>query len=147
MLTGTLRGSGDTQPAMYSAIFNRNIVQLGLGWYLAFPMALGYIGIWFGIIAGRILDALVLSFIWWKRHWLQIALKKTDIYRIHLKHYPHDLQQRFLKEVRAPLMAQKGMMETVEIDRVKYKSILSYQEVFFQKNAYRISDKSREYEV
>ena len=141
MMTGTLRGSGDTQPAMYSAIFNRNLVQLGLGWFLAFPMAMGYIGIWFGIIAGRILDAVVLSFIWWKRHWLQIALKKTAIYRIHLKHYPKELQQQFLKEVRGPLMAQKGMVERVENDRVKYVSSASNQEVIFQKNNYQISVK------
>ncbi len=122
MLTGILRGAGDTKPAMYSAIFNRNIVQLAVAWCLAFPMGMGYVGAFLGIVFGRLLDAILMSYFWLKRKWIQVALEKTDIYRTHLRHLTVDNLAVYLKEVRTPLMANSGTLEIVDADKVIYRA-------------------------
>lgn len=121
ILTGTMRGAGDTKPAMYSAIINRNFVQLGFSWWLAFPMGMGYVGIWYGIFAGRILDSIVMSYFWFKQHWLQIALEKTAVYRTHLKHLSTIQLKQYLREVRRPMMAISGTLEVIGSDNVTYQ--------------------------
>ena len=121
MFTGILRGTGDTKPAMYSAIFNRNIIQLGFSWLLAFPLGMGYIGAFLGIIIGRMLDAILMSYFWLKRGWVKVALEKTAIYRTHLQYLSKENLQKYLKEVRGPLMAHTGTLEIVEVDKVIYQ--------------------------
>ena len=127
MLTGVLRGTGDTKPAMYSAIFNRNVVQLFIAWCLAFPMGMGYVGAWLGIVSGRVLDAVMMSYFWLRRKWIQVALEKTTIYRTHLQHLTANNLATFLKEVRTPLMAKSGTLEIVSTDKVIYKTANSEQ--------------------
>jgi len=122
MLTGILRGTGDTKPAMYSAIFNRNVVQLGFAWFLAFPMEMGYAGAFIGIVLGRVLDAVVMSYFWLRKNWIQVALKKTAIYRTHLQYLAKNNLTAFLKDVRTPLMAKSGTLEIVSADNVIYKT-------------------------
>ena len=138
ILTGTLRGAGDTKPAMYSAIINRNIVQLGVGYVLAFPFGMGYTGAWIGIIAGRVLDSIVLSYIWWKQNWLQVALKKTTIFRTHLQYLSSDNLQRYLEEVRRPMMKVSGTLEKVGPKKVIYKQGAFNQVVRFEKGGFRL---------
>lgn len=138
LLTGILRGAGDTKPAMYSAIFNRNVVQLGFAWFLAFPMGLGYVGAFLGIVLGRFLDAILMSYFWLKRKWIKVALEKTDIYRMHLHHLPPDNLASFLEEVRTPLMARRGTLEIVQTDKVIYRKarleqIYKFKEASFYK--------------
>lgn len=140
ILTGTLRGAGDTKPAMYSAIINRNIVQLGVGYILAFPFGMGYTGAWIGIIAGRLLDSIVLSYIWWKRNWLQVALKKTTIFRTHLQYLSANNLQRYLEEVRRPMMKVSGTLEKVNPETVIYKQGQLHQVIRFEKGDFRLID-------
>jgi len=126
--TGTLRGAGDTKPAMYSAIFNRNIVQLGLSYLLAFPLGFGYVGAWMGIIAGRVLDSIVMMYIWTRHKWMRVALEKTALFRTHLQYLTPENIDRYLEEVRTPLMAKSGMVE----------SVMEHQVVYFQSNTSKV---------
>ncbi len=121
VLSGTLRGAGDTKPAMYSSILNRSLVQLGLGWWLAFPMEMGFIGVWYGVIAGRIIDSIFLMVIWLRKKWIWVALKKTAVYRTHLIHLAQANLKRYLKEIRSPLMAENGTKELLEMGQVVYQ--------------------------
>jgi len=106
MLTGVLRGTGDTKPAMYSAIFNRN------------------------------LDAVMMSYFWLRRKWIQVALEKTTIYRTHLQHLAANNLATFLEEVRTPLMAKSGTLEIVSTDKVIYKTANSEQIYTFKNKTY-----------
>ena len=138
ILTGTLRGAGDTKPAMYSAIINRNIVQLGVAYVLAFPFGMGYIGAWFGIIVGRVLDSLVMSYIWWKQKWQKVALEKTNIFRTHLQYLSSDNLQRYLEEVRSPMMKVSGTLEKVSAEKVVYKQGDLHKVIRFEKEDFRL---------
>lgn len=138
IFTGTLRGAGDTQPAMYSAIINRTLIQLVIGWYLAFPLAMGYIGIWISIVIGRFLNGATLSYFWWRRQWMQTALQKTALYRTHLKHLSKAQQHKYLAEVRHPLMALPGMVEQVESHQVLYLRPGSIKTIHFNGKGYQV---------
>ena len=138
IFTGTLRGAGDTQPAMYSAIIHRSLIQLAIGWYLAFPLAMGYIGIWISILIGRFLNGVTLLYFWWRRRWIQTSLAKTEIYRTHLKHLSTAGLQQYLAEVRSPLMAEPGMVEQVDIQRVQYLSPAIQKTVYFSEGQYEL---------
>lgn len=120
IIVGTLRGAGDTQPAMLSALVNRTLLTVGFAWLLAFPLGMGSSGIWWGVIIGRILDTLTLGYIWWRRRWPEVALRKTALYRIHLRHLLPASMQHFLKHIRQRQMQEEGMQEVVDENGVTY---------------------------
>ena len=138
VLTGTLRGAGDTKPAMYSAIINRNFVQLSVSWWLAFPMGLGFVGVWWGIVVGRVLDSLVMSSFWVRKKWLMVALQKTPIYRQYLQHLSKEDLQQYLTAIRSPLMAQTGMTEVLKDKQVVYKKLEERTVIEFMEDRYFI---------
>lgn len=139
IMTGTLRGAGDTKPAMYSAIINRNMIQLGVGYLLAFPLGMGYVGVWLGIVVGRVLDSITMSYVWAKQKWLFVALEKTDIFRVHLKNLSDQNLQKYLTEVRTPLMQTKGTIEKVSAKKVIYQKGDFKKVVRFQRGDYVLS--------
>lgn len=139
IMTGTLRGAGDTKPAMYSAIINRNIIQLAVSYVLAFPMGMGYVGAWLGIVAGRILDSLTMSYVWAKQKWLQVALEKTEIFRTHLIHLSDSNLEKYLAEIRGPLMEKTGTLERVSTDSVIYQKGDFRQIIQFEKETYQVA--------
>lgn len=120
MATGTLRGAGDTKPAMMSTLLCRNLLTIGLAWLLAFPFKLGAMGIWYGIIIGRVLDGVYMWVVWRARKWQKVALRKTDLYRQHLRHLAEPVREEYLREVRTPLMAIAGAVEQVYEHEVIY---------------------------
>lgn len=134
--TGTLRGAGDTKPAMYSAIFNRNFIQLGVGYALAFPLGFGYEGVWVGIIAGRMLDSIVMLYFWTRKKWLRVALEKTDLFRTHLRKLDPKNLDRYLKEVRMPLMSINGTIERVTPNQVIYAHANENKTILFSQGNY-----------
>jgi len=139
IMTGTLRGAGDTKPAMYSAIINRNIIQLAVSYVLAFPLGMGYVGAWLGIVAGRILDSLIMSYVWAKQKWIQVALEKTDIFRTHLVHLSDSNLQKYLQEIRGPLMRKRGTLEKVTTDKVIYQKGDFRKIIQFDQGNYQIA--------
>ena len=120
IMTGAMRGAGDTQPAMYSAIINRSLLQLGVGWLLAFPLGMQYAGIWLGLSAGRIIDSFFLAIFWYRRNWKWVALRKTPIFRAHLAQLPKEELLRFLDQVRGPTMGVAGTQEVLRKNEVAY---------------------------
>ena len=64
------------------------------------------------------------------------ALEKTAIYRTHLKHLTPDSLDRYLKEVRRPIMSRKRTLELVKEDRVEYLSDGKIEAFVFRNGTY-----------
>lgn len=122
LITGTLRGAGDTRPAMISTLIGRNLLTIISAWILAIPVGLGAIGVWYGMAFGRVVDGIYMWWVWRARKWIDVALEKTVVYRTHLKALPKAEMQRYLKEVRSVYMAQPNTMEVVSDQKVEYRS-------------------------
>ena len=136
--TGTLRGAGDTKPAMYSAILNRNMVQLGVAYTFAVPLGMGYEGAWIGIIAGRMLDAIVMFYIWTRKKWLKVALEKTVLFRTHLQYLDPINLERYLNEIRMPLMSKSGTVEKILENQVIYLQAGKNKTIAFHQGDYKL---------
>ena len=120
--TGMMRGAGDTKPAMISSILGRNILTISLSWYLAFPMGMDFKGIWIGIAVGKLFDFVYMSIAWYRRQWYYVAIKRSEIYRVHLNLLSDKVMKDFLREVRGPQMALSGTKEYVTDADVTYRS-------------------------
>lgn len=121
LITGALRGAGDTKPAMISSIIGRNITSIVLGYIFAFPMGMDYLGVWYGIIIGRFVDAIYLWVVWRSRKWELFALKKSEVFRKHLKHLSKQKLDSFLDGYRTPQMAIPFTVEIVTDESVTYQ--------------------------
>ncbi|MEK7859250.1 MAG: MATE family efflux transporter [Elusimicrobiota bacterium] len=67
VLTGALRGSGNTRSALWANIVGHWAVGLPLGCYMAFGLGWGAPGLWGGLCAGLIAVCLRLRFDWSRR--------------------------------------------------------------------------------
>jgi MATE family multidrug resistance protein len=67
VLTGALRGLGDTQTALYANLAGHWIVGLPLGLFLGFGMKQGISGIWTGLAVGLFFVAVILTVAWKKK--------------------------------------------------------------------------------
>jgi putative MATE family efflux protein len=117
---GALRGAGDTLPAMFSTLMTRGVVSVCLAWLFAFPFGLGSTGVWYALAVGMALDGIVLGSRWRSNAWVGVALHRTELYRKHLQFLDEAVQQQYLADIRTPCMAQPGVQEKVESDRVVY---------------------------
>mgnify|MGYP001241161433 CR=1 FL=1 len=122
VITGILRGTGDTRPAMYSTLVFRNIITVGLGYLFAFQMDMGATGIWWGMVLGRLLDCIVMLIVWLRKNWLKTAISFTEIFRIHLNGLSERNMKSYLKKVRAPMMAVAGTQEIIDDKGVTYSN-------------------------
>lgn len=136
VVTGTMRGAGDTKPAMISSILGRNFLTIICAWYLAFPMGMDFNGVWIGMAIGKFFDTIYMSVSWYRRKWFYVALKKTEIYRTHLKSFSMDTLYKYCREVRGPLMAEEGTQEIVKPDGVVYQSAQRESKFQFSKDSY-----------
>jgi MATE family multidrug resistance protein len=71
VVTGSLRGAGDTRTPMACHLIGYWVIGLPLGALLCFRRGLGAPGLWMGLSAGLIAIGLVLSAFWWRtaREW------------------------------------------------------------------------------
>ena len=71
VVTGSLRGAGDTRTPMVCHLIGYWVIGLPLGALLCFRRGLGAPGLWMGLSAGLIAIGLVLSAFWWRtaREW------------------------------------------------------------------------------
>ncbi len=136
VVTGSMRGAGDTKPAMISSIIGRNILTIAFAWYLAFPMDMDFTGVWIGMAIGKLFDTIFMSVAWYRRGWFYVALKQTEIYRTHLKEFSLDMLYQYCREVRGSFMAQKGTLEIVNDDGVVYKSEAKETKFEFTQKSY-----------
>lgn len=141
VITGTMRGAGNTRPAMISSILGRNILTIFFAWYLAFPMGMDFQGIWMGMVIGKLFDCTFMFIAWYRRKWLLVALKKTEIYRTHLKDFSMDMLRKYLKEVRTPQMAIAGTLESIKEHQVLYINESQQTKVTFTKNEFKVETK------
>jgi len=128
---GALRGAGDSVPGLISTMVTRALISVSLAWVLAFPVGMGSVGVWIALAVGVVLESIYMSWRWRGDTWLKVALGKTALYRTHLRHLSAELQQRYLAEVRGPLMAQAGVGEVVGGDGVVYAGADSETEITF----------------
>lgn len=67
VLTGVLRGLGDTRSPMFWNFAGHWIFGLPFGYALCFGLGLGVVGLWSGLSAGLIIVAIMLFIVWWQR--------------------------------------------------------------------------------
>jgi MATE family multidrug resistance protein len=67
VLTGVLRGLGDTRSPMFWNFAGHWIFGLPFGYALCFGLGLGVVGLWSGLSAGLIIVAIMLLIVWWQR--------------------------------------------------------------------------------
>lgn len=117
---GALRGGGDSMPGLISTVFARTVIAVGFAWLLAFPLGMGSIGVWIGLAIGIVAEAIYMGIRWRGDTWIQVALRKTDLYRQHLHQLAPEVQAQYLREVRTPLMALPAAREQVNGQGVTY---------------------------
>ena len=67
VVTGALRGSGDTRTPMLCHLIAYWLLGLPLGYYLAFGRGWGAVGLWVGLCLGLIAIGLVLLTVWHRK--------------------------------------------------------------------------------
>lgn len=120
ILSGALRGAGDTRPALVGTLLGRWFTVVPLAWLLALPLGLGVEGVWWSLFVGTTVQALWIALRWRSRRWQGVALRKSELWRRHLRALDEGTATRFLREVRTPLMARPGAREVLEPDGVRY---------------------------
>jgi hypothetical protein len=66
------------------------------------------------------MDAAIMGVRWHGSAWIRVALHRTALYREYLHNLSPGAQQRYLREVRTPLMAVGDTHEAVGADGVIY---------------------------
>jgi MATE family multidrug resistance protein len=64
VLTGALRGTGDTRTPMITNLVGYWLLGLPLGWWLCFRRGVGVPGLWIGLCTGLITVAMTLLAVW-----------------------------------------------------------------------------------
>ncbi len=136
VVNGSLRGAGDTMPGLWGTILGRIIVAVSLAYLFAIILDFGIVGVWWASVIGTAVQTIVVTIRWLGKNWLNVALHKTELYRQHLNKLPKDLQERYLTEVRSPLMKQEGMTEVISEQAVIYNNLNSSTELRFGQNNY-----------
>lgn len=140
VLNGALRGAGDTTPGLIGTVIGRVLIVVPLAHLLALTLGFGVEGVWWALVIGTVFQAGYVLVRWQSQAWLKVALHKTRLYRLHLQHLPEDAQQRYLDEVRAPLMALPGSVEQVAEDQVSYMTPKGSVVIAFHRQGYRIRE-------
>ena len=79
-----------------------------------------------------------MSYIWIKQNWQKVALEKTTIFRTHLQHLSPPNLQRYLEEVRTPMMKISGTLEKVSSNEVIYQQGDLDKVIRFEKGDFRM---------
>jgi MATE family multidrug resistance protein len=64
VITGTLRGLGNTQIAMKVNLVAHWLIGLPVGWLLCFVVGWGVYGLWVGLSLGLIVTGVTLLWVW-----------------------------------------------------------------------------------
>lgn len=121
VLSGTLRGAGDTRPPLLATIIGRWLGVLPLAWWWALGLGWGVDGVWWAFVAGLSVQAGLVAVRFWRGRWLDVALRRSRIYRLHLVRLDEAERARFLREVRTPRMATDETTERVSDDAIEYR--------------------------
>lgn len=120
VLSGGLRGAGDTGPGLRGTFVGRWLVTLPAAWWLALHTPLGVTGAWWAMAAGTLVQALWVARRWLSGQWVEVALRRQRIFQLHLRDLAPATRVRFLDNVRGPLLALPGSRELVDDHGVAY---------------------------
>ncbi len=116
---GTLRGAGDTRPGLVGTLVGRALIVVPLAQILALRLGFGVTGVWWALCIGTVIQAAWVWTRWRGRRWLGVALRQSQVYRVHLQGLPGAVQTQFLDDVRTPVMS-RGAVERVTPEGVFY---------------------------
>ena len=137
--SGALRGAGDTMTALVAAVIGRAVIVLPLAYLFGVTLNYGLPGIWWAIIVGSIVQAVIVMTRWRGTAWIAIALHRSVVFQEHLRHLSQGLQQKFVDEVRTPFMSTQDMQEFVRKDHVLYEGQAGKYKVEFAENNYQVT--------
>jgi putative MATE family efflux protein len=120
VLSGALRGAGDTRPALWGTFVGRWLVGLPVAWLLALHTPLGVDGAWWSMVAGVLVQAVWVAQRWLRGAWPDVALARQPLFQRHLRGLAARQRERFLDGVRRPLLALRGSRELVDAEGVLY---------------------------
>ena len=137
VITGNLRGAGDTRPAMMSALIFRGITAVALAYLFAFPLGMNSYGVWLGILCGRVVDTFYMILKWKSKKWKDTALARTEIFRCYLSKLNESNLASYLTDVRQAYMASPGTVEKVDNIGVTYVHNQDVTQFIFENKGYR----------
>ncbi len=121
VLSGALRGAGDTRPALIGTLIGRWLVVLPLAWWWALGLEWGVSGVWWAFVVGLCVQGAYVGVVWWRGTWPQVALRRSAVYRELLSRVPGPAREAFLREVRAVNMARADAIERVDGATLVYR--------------------------
>ncbi len=69
VMTGGLRGAGDTFPTVITQLFGVIGMRLGVGWFLAFHLEMGYAGVYWATLLDWMMRTALLGVFVWRGRW------------------------------------------------------------------------------
>jgi putative MATE family efflux protein len=121
VLNGALRGAGDARAGLLGTVVGRWGVVVPLAWLLGVVAAWGTLGVWWAFFIGISVQAGWVGLRWRSGAWIDVALRRSLVWRSHLHRLPEAERRAFLDDVRTPAMAQDGTREFVGDDGVHYE--------------------------
>jgi putative MATE family efflux protein len=120
VLSGALRGAGDTRPPLVGTVVGRWLVVLPLAWWWALRLEWGVVGVWWAFVVGLSVQAAFVAVRWWRGAWPGVALRRSRLYREHLVRVDDAAREAFLHDVRAVHMARPDAVERVGPAGIQY---------------------------
>jgi putative MATE family efflux protein len=74
ILSFALNGAGDTKKPMYATLFSMVLIQIPLAWILPHRFGMGITGIWIAVIAGIVVQAVLLGYMFRQGNWKTFTL-------------------------------------------------------------------------
>lgn len=137
--SGALRGAGDTITALVAAIVGRALIVLPFAYILGIVMGFGLPGIWWAIIIGSVIQAVIVIWRWRGKRWIEIALRRSVLYQTHLKDLARETQIQYVETIRTPLLADEKMREFVRTEGVLYENGSTKYVVTFGGGAFQVT--------
>lgn len=79
VLTGTMRGAGDTKASMILTIISQYLIQFPLAYLLSITFGMGSVGIWWSFAAANVLSTLVVVLWYMRGTWKKKDLLGDDV--------------------------------------------------------------------
>lgn len=137
--SGALRGAGDTITALVAAIVGRALIVLPFAYILGIVMGFGLPGIWWAIIIGSVIQAVIVIWRWRGKRWIEIALRRSVLYQTHLKDLARETQIQYVETIRTPFLADEKMREFVRTEGVLYENGSTKYVVTFGGGAFQVT--------
>lgn len=119
VLTGALRGAGDSFRPMVLTGVSRWLVTIPVGWTLAIPLGLGAPAVFWAVTLGHVVHCLGIFWLFRSPDWHLVALRNQDANALYRALGPQD--RRLFLSLREQLMAPLGARESVTGTTATYR--------------------------